>query len=71
VPGTGDIAVVTNSFVLNLTADVATTGLTVVIQRGGSLDLGATAGFTSSTLTRLAGQGTLRVGRAYFSDRDQ
>ncbi|GAB3579039.1 hypothetical protein GCM10027345_18600 [Hymenobacter daeguensis] len=65
VPGNGDIAVITNSFVLNLTADVSTTSLTVIIQRGGSLDLGATAGFTS-TLTRLAGQGTLRVGRAYF-----
>jgi fibronectin-binding autotransporter adhesin len=65
VPGANDIAVVTNSFILNLTADVATTGLSVTIQRGGSLDLGATAGFTSN-LMRLAGQGTLRIGRAYF-----
>ncbi|MBO2011873.1 T9SS type A sorting domain-containing protein [Hymenobacter negativus] len=65
VPSNGDIAVVTNSFVLNLTADVSTTSLSVVIQRGGSLDLGATAGFTSN-LTRLGGQGTLRIGRAYF-----
>ncbi len=65
VPAAGETAVITNSFVLNLTADVATTGLTVVIQRGGSLDLGATAGFTSN-LTRLSGQGTLRIGRAYF-----
>ncbi|MBF9223164.1 T9SS type A sorting domain-containing protein [Hymenobacter ruricola] len=65
VPTAGDIAVVTNSFSLNLTADVTTPNLTVIIQRGGSLDLGATAGFTNP-LTRLAGQGTLRVGRAYF-----
>jgi hypothetical protein len=65
VPAAGETAVITNSFVLNLTADVPTTGLTVVIQRGGSLDLGATAGFTSN-LTRLAGQGTLRIGRPYF-----
>jgi len=65
VPTAGDIAVITNSFSLNLTADVSTTSLTVIIQRGGSLDLGTTAGFTN-TLTRLAGQGTLRVGRAYF-----
>jgi hypothetical protein len=65
VPGANDIAVVTNSFVLNLTADVPTSSLTVIIQRGGSLDLGATAGFTNN-LVRLAGQGTLRVGRPYF-----
>lgn len=65
VPAAGDIALVTNSFTLNLATNVTESGLTIIIQRGGALDLGATAGFTN-TLTRLAGQGTLRVGRAYF-----
>jgi fibronectin-binding autotransporter adhesin len=66
VPGANDNVVVTNSFMLLLNGSVAAPGLSVTVQRGGVLDLtSATSGFTS-TLTRLAGQGTLRIGRPYF-----
>jgi fibronectin-binding autotransporter adhesin len=66
VPAANDNVVVTNSFVVLLNSSVTTTGLSVTVQRGGVLDLtSATSGFTR-TLTRLAGQGTLRIGRPYF-----
>jgi fibronectin-binding autotransporter adhesin len=66
VPAANDNVVVTNSFVVALNGSVAATGLTVTVQRGGVLDLtSATSGFVG-TLTRLAGQGTLRIGRPYF-----
>ncbi len=70
VPQANDNLVVTNSFVLNLTDHVATTGLRLTIQRGGVLDL-KTFGFqtptaTAVTLIQLAGQGTLRIARPYF-----
>jgi fibronectin-binding autotransporter adhesin len=66
VPATNDNVVVTNSFVVVLNSSVPTSGLTITVQRGGVLDLtSATSGF-ASTLTRLAGQGTLRIGRPYF-----
>jgi hypothetical protein len=64
VPANGDNVFITNSFVALLTANVANTSLTITVQRGGTLDLG-TFTFTN-TLTRLAGQGTLRVNAAYF-----
>ncbi|MDO7877225.1 hypothetical protein Q5H93_20940, partial [Hymenobacter sp. ASUV-10] len=65
VPVSGDNVFITNSFVAQLTANETTiTGLTITVQRGGTLDLG-TFGFTNP-LTRLAGQGTLRIGQAYF-----
>jgi fibronectin-binding autotransporter adhesin len=66
VPAANDNVVVTNSFVVLLNSSVTTAGLSVTVQRGGVLDLtSATSGF-ASTLTRLAGQGTLRIGRPYF-----
>lgn len=66
VPATNDNVVVTNSFVVLLNNSVTATGLNVTVQRGGMLDLTSiTSGF-ASTLTRLAGQGTLRIGRPYF-----
>jgi fibronectin-binding autotransporter adhesin len=67
VPVAGDDVVVTNSFTVSVTSQVIG-GLKITIQRGGVLDLamtGTTNAF-SSTLSRLAGQGTLRVARAYF-----
>ena len=66
LPQNGDNLVVTNSFVLVLNSTENKTGLSITIQRGGTLDLPAAASSFSSTLTRLAGQGTLRVGRPYF-----
>lgn len=66
IPATNNNVVVTNSFVVVLNGSVTATGLNVTVQRGGVLDLtSATSGF-ASTLTRLAGQGTLRIGRPYF-----
>ncbi|RZL16776.1 MAG: hypothetical protein EOO62_00230, partial [Hymenobacter sp.] len=67
VPTTGDAVVVTNSFVLKVPTQVTTSGLSITIQRGGVLDLtSTTTDAFSNTLSRLAGQGTLRIARAYF-----
>lgn len=66
IPATNDNVVVTNSFVVLLNNSVTATGLNVTVQRGGVLDLTSTASGFASTLTRLAGQGTLRIGRPYF-----
>ncbi|RZK29577.1 MAG: hypothetical protein EOO63_08755, partial [Hymenobacter sp.] len=67
VPTTGDDVVVTNSFVLKVPTQVTTSGLSITIQRGGVLDLtSTTTNAFSNTLSRLAGQGTLRIARAYF-----
>lgn len=66
VPAANDNVVVTNSFVVLLNSSVTATGLTVTVQRGGVLDLTSAASGFASTLTRLAGQGTLRIGRPYF-----
>jgi len=65
VPKASDNVVVTNSFVVTLNANVASsiTGLNVTVQRGGSLDLGT---YTLPALSSLAGQGVLRIGAAYF-----
>jgi len=65
VPATGDNVVVTNSFTVFVTSAVATTGLNLTIQRGGTLDL-KTAAANFPTLNSLAGQGTLRIGAPYF-----
>ncbi len=66
IPGVNDNVVVTNSFVVLLNNSVTATGLNVTVQRGGVLDLTSTTSGFASTLTRLAGQGTLRIGRPYF-----
>jgi fibronectin-binding autotransporter adhesin len=66
VPGSNDNVVITNSFVVLLNSNIVAANLTINVQRGGVLDLAnASAGF-SNTLTRLAGQGTLRIARPYF-----
>jgi fibronectin-binding autotransporter adhesin len=68
IPAANDNVVITNSYVVTVSSAIATTGLKITIQRGGVLDLtmnGTTDAF-SSTLSRLAGQGTLRIARAYF-----
>ncbi|RZJ93029.1 MAG: hypothetical protein EOO60_06315, partial [Hymenobacter sp.] len=65
VPANSDNVVVTNSFVVQVSSSVAATGLSITVQKGGILDLTTTAGFANA-LTRLAGQGTLRIGRPYF-----
>ncbi len=64
-PKTGDNVVVTNSFVVTLSADIASTvtGLNVTVQRGGVLDLGI---YKTPTLNSLSGQGVLRIKAAYF-----
>ena len=64
VPIAGDVLVVTNSFVLSLTADVTLTSLAVTVQRGGVLDMGISK-FTG-TLDSLSGKGTLRIGTPSF-----
>ena len=64
IPVAGDVLVVTNSYVLTLTADVALTSLAVTVQRGGMLDMGINK-FTG-TLDSLSGKGTLRIGAPYF-----
>jgi len=65
VPTTGDNVVVTNSYVVTLSGNIAstTTGLSVTVQRGGVLDLGT---YTTPALSSLSGQGILRIGAAYF-----
>jgi fibronectin-binding autotransporter adhesin len=65
VPTTGDNVVVTNSYVVTVTAAVPATGLNLTIQRGGVLDLTSSAA-TISSLNSLAGQGTLRIGAPQF-----
>lgn len=65
VPATGDNVVVTNSFTVLVNSAIATTGLNLTIQRGGTLDL-QTAAASFPTLNSLAGQGTLRIGAPYF-----
>ncbi len=64
LPVAGDVLVVTNSYLLTLTADVTLTSLAVTVQRGGVLDMG-TKKFTG-TLDSLSGRGTLRIGAPNF-----
>ncbi|WP_375417974.1 T9SS type A sorting domain-containing protein [uncultured Hymenobacter sp.] len=74
VPGSTNNVVITNSFVVTLstTLGAAATPASITVQRGGVLDLvtttaaPVTSGGFSGTLGRLAGQGTLRIGRPYF-----
>nr|GFC23260.1 hypothetical protein [Tanacetum cinerariifolium] len=67
VPRDNDNLVVTNSFVVLLNNQVTAASLTITIQRGGMLDLtSATTDGFSKALTRLAGQGTLRIARPFF-----
>jgi fibronectin-binding autotransporter adhesin len=65
VPKAGDNVVVTNSYVVTLSSNIATsiTGLNVTVQRGGQLDLKT---FTLPALNSLSGQGVLRIATAYF-----
>ena len=65
VPGNGDNVTVTNSFVVYVPSAIATTGLSITIQRGGVLDL-TTASSTFAALNSLSGQGTLRIAAPYF-----
>jgi fibronectin-binding autotransporter adhesin len=65
VPASGDNVVVTNSYVVMVTAAVPATGLNLTIQRGGVLDLTSSAA-TISSLSSLSGQGTLRIGAPQF-----
>jgi hypothetical protein len=67
VPGNGDNVVVTNSYSVTVNSAVAATGLKITIQRGGSLDL-QTGTTPFAQLSSLSGQGTLRIGAAYFPD---
>ena len=74
LPTSSDNVVVTNSFVLTLGSTLAAgaTPASITIQRGGVLDLittttaPITSGAFAGTVSRLAGQGTLRIARPYF-----
>ena len=65
LPTNNDNVVVTNSFVVSVSSPVASTGLSITIQKGGVLNLTGTAP-TFGTLARLAGQGVLRIAQPYF-----
>lgn len=63
VPGNNDVVIILNGFTVVLDANVATTGLSINIQNGGTLDL---ATFTFPTINSLSGSGTLKIGSPYF-----
>lgn len=63
VPANGDAVFILNGFTVFLSANVATTGHSVTINNGGTLDL---ATFTITTLTALNGSGALRISAGYF-----
>lgn len=63
VPGNNDVVHILNGFTVFLTANVATTGLTININNGGTLDL---ATFTLATVSNLSGSGTLKIKAGYF-----
>ena len=65
VPMNGDNVVITNSFVVYVSSPVASTSLSITVQRGGVLDL-TTPTATFATLNSLSGQGTLRIAAPYF-----
>lgn len=63
VPGNGDVVYILNGYTVILDANVATTGLTIVINNGGTLDLST---FTVATISNLSGSGTLKIQSGYF-----
>ncbi|HTF17629.1 MAG TPA: T9SS type A sorting domain-containing protein [Chryseolinea sp.] len=63
VPASGDAVFILNGFTVFLTSGVATTGHSITINNGGTLDM---ATFSISTLNSLAGNGTLRIKWGYF-----
>src|SRR5690606_5267084 len=63
VPGNGDLVYILNGYTVILNANVTTTGLTIVINNGGTLDL---ATHTMATITTLSGAGLLKINSGYF-----
>lgn len=63
VPGNNDVVTILNGFTVNLSANVATTGLTININNGGTLNLST---FTIATIGNLSGSGTLKIQAGYF-----
>ena len=63
IPGNNDVVHILNGFTVFLTANVSTTGLTININNGGTLDL---ATFTLATISNLSGSGTLKINAGYF-----
>ncbi|MFD1003583.1 T9SS type A sorting domain-containing protein [Ohtaekwangia kribbensis] len=63
VPGNNDVVHILNGFTVTLAANVTTTGLTINIHNGGTLNLST---FTMSTISTLTGSGTLRIKAGYF-----
>ena len=63
VPGNNDVVHILNGFTVFLTANVSTTGLTININNGGTLDL---VTFTLAILNNLSGSGTLKIKAGYF-----
>lgn len=64
VPGNNDDVVILNGYVVNLTANVLSTGLGITINNGGTLDL-HTYQFQAA-ISSLNGGGTLRIRAGYF-----
>lgn len=63
VPSNGDAVFILNGYTVFLTANVATTGLSVNISNGGTLDLST---FTMASLNALSGAGTMKIKSGYF-----
>lgn len=63
VPGNGDAVIILNGFTVTLDANVTSTGLSINIQNGGTLDLST---FTLDPINALFGAGTLKIGSAFF-----
>lgn len=63
VPANTDVVVILNGYTVTLTANVTTTGHSVIINAGGTLDLST---FAITALSTLSGSGTLRIGSGYF-----
>lgn len=63
VPGNNDVVHILNGYTVTLSANVTTTGLSINIHNGGTLDL---ATFTLATINNLSGSGLLKIGSGYF-----
>ena len=63
VPGNNDVVHILNGYTVTLAANVTTTGLTINIHNGGTLNLST---FTMATISTLTGSGTLKIRAGYF-----
>ncbi|MGC4022574.1 MAG: hypothetical protein QM734_11815, partial [Cyclobacteriaceae bacterium] len=63
VPANSDVVVILNGYTVTLSANVTTTGLSITIQSGGTLNMST---FTMVTISSLSGSGTLRLQSGNF-----